>query len=92
MLLRFGGILNPPFLSEYLPGEVRLLSLIHAGNVWDNYKEFSLNDLRYGGSIALLWDTRLGAVFAGMGYTKGGDIRFFLNLGNLYLRGFEFDG
>lgn len=90
-VFRFGSMLNPPALTDYLPGDVRLLTIWHTGKAWDTFEQIQFNELLNGGSLALMWDTRLGAVLIGAGYTEGGELGVFLNLGNLYLRGFEFD-
>ncbi len=92
LVMRVGTILNSPTLNKYWPaGQVRLLTMLHAGNAWDEFNQIGIGNLHYGATASLLWNTRLGAMLAGVGYTREGDLRFFLNLGNLYLRGFDFD-
>lgn len=82
MVLQLSALYNPKWLSGFGLGAGRLLAGIHAGNAWDRWGQVDLQDLLYGGSGALVWDTALGTVLLGSGYTQGGSGKVFLSIGN----------
>lgn len=62
-------------------GAPRILSTLHAGNVWAPGENTDLDDLRIGATSGIAVDL-LGAVFfAGAGYTDGGKARYYLRVG-----------
>jgi len=85
-LIRIGGLFNPPGLARLKLADLRLLNLLHAGNTWTdtvaNDADIDLQDLKYGGLTALVWDSGFGTAQFAIGYTEGGDMRYFLSLGN----------
>ncbi|AUI70305.1 patatin-like phospholipase family protein [Beggiatoa leptomitoformis] len=84
LVLKVGGLFKTAALQQYLPGDVRLLTSLHAGNAWDKLEDVKLNDLLFGGLGAVVWDSPLGMVLFGTGYTEGGSVRFLISLGNLF--------
>lgn len=56
---------------------------LEAGNVWDDRRDFGLNDLIYAGSVYLGVDTPLGPVFLGYGHSSESRSAIYLNFGSL---------
>ncbi|EIJ41034.1 putative esterase of the alpha-beta hydrolase superfamily [Beggiatoa alba B18LD] len=84
LVLKVGGLFKFKSLQQYIPGDVRLLTSLHAGNAWDRLEDVQVNDLLFGGLGAVVWDSPLGMVLLGTGYTEAGSMRFLLSLGNLF--------
>ena len=54
-----------------------------AGNVWDDRRDFGMNDLIYAGSVYMGIDTPLGPVFLGYGRSNEDRSAVYLNFGSL---------
>jgi len=89
-LLRLGGLFYPRIFSHLALGNTTVLGLVHAGNVWkDSFEDAEveiLEDFDYGGLAALVWDTRLGTIQLGGGYSSTEGVRYFLSLGHFLNR------
>jgi len=80
---QLGAFLNPDFIAPLKSfSDVRLFASLHAGKTWLEPDRISLNKLLVGGLGGLVWDTNVGSLFFGMGYTEGGDVRYLFSLGN----------
>ncbi|MEY3220289.1 MAG: hypothetical protein RIT27_1646 [Pseudomonadota bacterium] len=80
---QIGAFLNPDFIAPLRSfSDVRLFASLHAGKAWLKPERISFNKLLVGGLGGLIWDTNVGSLFFGMGYTEGGDVRYLFSLGN----------
>jgi outer membrane translocation and assembly module TamA len=84
LVVRWGGLWGPLTSLRLGTIEARWLGLLHMGNAWPRYEDFKVTDLHYGGLTALVWNTGLGAIALGMGYTDGGSLHYYLSLGRLF--------
>jgi NTE family protein len=58
---------------------------LEAGNVWDEYRDVSMNDLKYAGSLFFGVDLPIGALQLGWGHTTTGDDALYLTFGSFVL-------
>lgn len=65
-------------------GDWKFLASAHAGNVWNDRKDISLRRPKTGVTSAIVWDTAFGIVMLGAGFTEGGDVQYYLSVGNLF--------
>lgn len=84
LLLRTGALLNSSWLPKIGSLNSRLITLFHAGNAWDHYGDMRLQDLHYGGSASMAWETQFGTILMGAGYTQEGSFRYNLSLGHFF--------
>ena len=81
LFLQMGGIFYP---AKKTPLSMKWLGLLHFGNAWDNNEEIRINDLLFGGLGGVAWNTPMGSLFLGAGYTKGGALNYYLSLGQVF--------
>ncbi|MDM8548260.1 patatin-like phospholipase family protein [Candidatus Venteria ishoeyi] len=81
-LLRMGDMYRPQWLQNALSNS-GLEIMFHGGKIWDNPIREQQKNLYYGGSIALLWDTPMGILRMGSGYSNGGELQYFLSFGHI---------
>ncbi len=84
LIMRLGGLLSSTYLPQLAAKETRLLGLAHAGNAWNHFGDIHITDLRYGGTLAMMWDTQFGTILLGAGYTDGGSFRYNLSVGSFF--------
>jgi NTE family protein len=82
LFLQMGWIFDP--VKEHNPLSMKWLGLLHFGNAWDNNEDIRINNLLFGGLGGVAWNTPLGSLFLGAGYTSGGALNYYLSLGQVF--------
>lgn len=78
-IAELGWFTKIPSLELPLIGSPDLRIKAHVGNVWQ--KNISLEHLKYGFSSGISFDVLDTVLFFGTGYTRDGDLRFYLRIG-----------
>ena len=81
MLFRAGVISGITPWELPVIGAPRIIALAHGGHVWQEDESVDLHDLQYGASAGLAVDLLGAILFAGTGYTEGGDMRYYVRIG-----------
>jgi NTE family protein len=82
LFLQMGGIFDS--IKYKNPLNMKWIGLFHFGNAWDNNEDIHISDLLFGGLGGVAWNTPLGSLFLGAGYTDGGTLNYYLSLGQVF--------
>lgn len=82
LFLQIGGIFDP--VQGKNPLGMKWLGLLHLGNAWDINEDIRINDLLFGALGGVAWNTPLGTLILGTGYTSGGALNYYLSLGQVF--------